>query len=154
VFVDVLPGTFNMDPKRMEAAITDRTRAILCVHQVGMPCDMPAIMSIARQHGLKVVEDAACAAGSEIRVDGVWQKIGQPHGDIACFSFHPRKLLTTGDGGMLTTANAEWDTQFRLWRQHSMGVPDTVRHGTNQVIFETYHELGYNYRLTDLQASV
>ena len=65
----------------------------------------------------------------QIRVDGVWQKIGQPHGDIACFSFHPRKLLTTGDGGMLTTANPEYDRLFRLWRQHSMDVSDSARQG-------------------------
>ena len=154
VFVDIDPATFNMDPTRIEAAISPRTRAILCVHQIGMPCDMPAIVSIARRHGLRVVEDAACAAGSQIRVDGEWERIGKPHGDVACFSFHPRKLLTTGDGGMLTTANAEYDRLFRLWRQHSMGVSDTQRHASNQVIFEEYAELGFNYRMTDLQAAV
>ena len=83
-----------------------------------------------------------------------WEKIGRPHGDVACFSFHPRKLLTTGDGGMLTTADPELDKKFRLWRQHSMSVPDTVRHKTNKVIFESYPELGYNYRMTDIQAAV
>lgn len=154
VFVDVDPGTFNLDPALMEPAITGRTRAILAVHQIGMPCDMPAIMAVARQHHLPVVEDAACAVGSEIQVDERWEKVGRPHGDIACFSFHPRKLLTTGDGGMLTTANPAWDTQFRLWRQHAMGVPDTVRHGANQVIFESYAEVGFNYRMTDIQAAV
>ncbi len=75
-----------------------------------------------------MIEDAACATGSEILWNGHWEKIGKPHGDIACFSFHPRKVITTGDGGMLTTANPEWDRQFRLWRQHGMSVPDTVRH--------------------------
>lgn len=154
VFVDIDPDTFNMAPTLIERAITPRTRAILCVHQMGMPCDLESIVDIARGHGLPVVEDAACATGSEILWKGQWERIGKPHGDIACFSFHPRKLLTTGDGGMLTTANAEWDRQFRLWRQHSMGIPDTVRHGTKQVIVETYDELGYNYRLTDLQAAV
>lgn len=154
VFIDVDRGTFNLNPALIEPAITERTRAILAVHQIGMPCDMPAIMAVARRHHLPVVEDAACAVGSEIQVDGRWEKIGQPHGDIACFSFHPRKLLTTGDGGMLTTANPTWDQQFRLWRQHAMGVPDTVRHGANQVIFESYEEVGFNYRMTDIQAAV
>jgi dTDP-4-amino-4,6-dideoxygalactose transaminase len=154
VFVDVDRDTFNMVPELIEAAITSRTRAILCVHQIGMPCDMPAIVAIARRHGLPVIEDAACAAGSEILVKGEWQKIGAPHGDIACFSFHPRKLLTTGDGGMLTTANAEYDRLFRLWRQHSMGVSDTQRHTASEVIFEEYAEMGFNYRMTDLQAAV
>jgi perosamine synthetase len=154
VFVDIDPDTFNMDPACIEAAISPRTRAILCVHQIGMPCDVPAILAIARRHDLRVIEDAACATGSEILVDGDWQKIGQPHGDVACFSFHPRKLLTTGDGGMLTTTNPEYDRLFRLWRQHSMGVSDTQRHAATQVIFEEYAELGFNYRMTDLQAAV
>jgi perosamine synthetase len=154
VFVDIQPQTFNIDPALIERVISERTRAILCVHQIGMPCDLSAILKIARRHSLPVVEDAACAIGSEILWDGKWEKIGKPHGDIACFSFHPRKLVSTGDGGMLTTANPEYDKQFRLWRQHGMSVSDTIRHGSNQVIFETYTELGYNYRLTDIQAAI
>jgi perosamine synthetase len=154
VFVDIQPGTFNMDPSLIEAAIGQRTKAILCVHQIGMPCDLPAILKIARHHNLPLIEDAACAIGSEIFFNGAWEKIGKPHGDIACFSFHPRKVISTGDGGMLTTSNAEWDARFRLGRQHGMSVPDTVRHGANKVIFESYPELGYNYRMTDIQAAV
>ena len=154
VFVDIQPGTFNLDPALIERAITPRTRAIMPVHQVGMPCDLAAILGIARGHGLKVVEDAACATASEIQWNGAWERIGRPHADIACFSFHPRKLLTTGDGGMITTANPQWDRQFRLWRQHGMSVPDTVRHGSRQVIFESYPVIGYNYRMTDIQAAV
>jgi dTDP-4-amino-4,6-dideoxygalactose transaminase len=154
VFVDIQPETFNLDPERIEDAITPRTRAIVCVHQVGMPCDLTAILDVARRHRLKVIEDAACAVGSEIRIDGGWEKIGKPRGDVACFSFHPRKLLTTGDGGMLTTADANLDRQFRLWRQHSMGVSDAARHASSDVIFEEYAELGFNYRLTDIQAAV
>jgi perosamine synthetase len=134
--------------------VSDRTRAILVVHQMGMPCDLKAIVEVARRYNLPVIEDAACAIGSEILWEGQWEKIGKPHGDIACFSFHPRKVITTGDGGMLTTSNPEWDKQFRLWRQHGMSVPDTVRHGAKQVIFETYPMLGYNYRMTDIQAAV
>ena len=101
-----------------------------------------------------MIEDAACAIGSEIAHDGQFEKIGKPHADIACFSFHPRKVMSTGDGGMLTTANADWDKKFRLLRQHGMSVPDTVRHGSPQVIFEEHSLLGYNYRMTDIQAAV
>lgn len=154
VFVDIEPDTFNMHAAGVEAAITARTRAILAVHQMGMPCDLAAIAAVARRHQLPLIEDAACAVGSEIRWQGGWERIGKPHGDIACFSFHPRKLLTTGDGGMLTTARTEWNTQFRLWRQHSMSVPDTVRHQAQQVVFETHQELGFNYRMTDIQAAI
>lgn len=154
VFVDIQPATFNIDPDRLAAALSKRTRAILCVHQMGMPCDMVAIVAFAREHMLPVIEDAACAIGSAIRWRGAWEPIGKPHGDIACFSFHPRKVITTGDGGMLTTNNADWDMLFRRWRQHSMSVPDTVRHGAREVIFETYPALGYNYRMTDIQAAV
>ena len=154
VFVDVAPATYNIDPSAIEAAITPRTRAILCVHQMGMPCDMKSVMEIARKHDLRVVEDAACAIGSEISINGQWQKIGRPTGDIVCFSFHPRKVMSTGDGGMLTTDNPKWDARFRLLRQHGMSVPDTVRHASPQVIFESHPEIGYNYRMTDIQAAV
>jgi dTDP-4-amino-4,6-dideoxygalactose transaminase len=154
VFVDIQPTTFNMDPAKIESAIGGRTKAILCVHQMGMPCDLKAILGIARPRSLPVIEDAACAIGSEILWDGRWERIGKPHADVACFSFHPRKIVTTGDGGMLTTSNPDWDRQFRLWRQHGMSVPDTVRHAAPQVIFESYTEPGYNYRMTDLQAAV
>ena len=154
VFVDIDPATFNIDPRKIEPAISEFTRAILCVHQMGMPCDLNAVIAIARQHHLPVVEDAACAIGSEILWQAQWEKIGKPHGDVACFSFHPRKLLTTGDGGMLTTADPEFDRKFRLWRQHGMNVPDTVRHSSREVVFESYPELGFNYRLTDIQAAI
>jgi dTDP-4-amino-4,6-dideoxygalactose transaminase len=154
VFVDIGPGTFNIDPLRIEAAISPRTKAILCVHQMGMPCDLSRILAIARCHNLPAIEDAACAIGSEILGQSGWERIGRPHGDIACFSFHPRKLVTTGDGGMLTTGSPEYDAKFRLWRQHGMSVPDSVRHSANDVIFEAYEELGFNYRLTDIQAAI
>jgi perosamine synthetase len=154
VFVDIEPGTYNMDPALVEAAITPGTRAILCVHQLGMPCDLARIVEIGRRRGIPVIEDAACASGSEILWNGRWEKIGKPHGDIACFSFHPRKVITTGDGGMITTRNPEFDAKFRLWRQHSMSVPDTVRHGAREVIFESYPEIGFNFRMTDMQAAV
>jgi perosamine synthetase len=154
VFVDIEPDTYNIDPSRIQAAITERSRAILCVHQVGMPCNLAEILEIGRRHRLPVVEDAACAIGSEILWKESWERIGKPHGDIACFSFHPRKLITTGEGGMLTTSNPEYDRQFRLWRQHGMSVTDTVRHGSKEVVFESYPVIGFNYRMTDMQAAV
>ena len=154
VFIDVDPATHNMDPALIEAAITPKTRAILLVHQMGMPADLSAIVAIGKKHKLPVIEDAACAAGSEILWEGQWEKIGRVRGDVAVFSFHPRKIMSTGDGGMLTTPHADWNARFKLLRQHGMSVPDTVRHGSNQVIFETHPVLGYNYRMTDIQAAV
>jgi dTDP-4-amino-4,6-dideoxygalactose transaminase len=154
VFVDIERATYNLDPRGLGAALSPRTKAILAVHQIGLPCDLRAIQDFARPRGLPVVEDAACAVGGEILWDGRWERIGRPHGDIACFSFHPRKLVTTGDGGMITTANAEWDRRFRLWRQHGMSVPDAVRHGSREVVFEEYLEVGFNYRMTDVQAAM
>ncbi|WP_127025479.1 aminotransferase class I/II-fold pyridoxal phosphate-dependent enzyme, partial [Chroococcidiopsis cubana] len=95
VFVDIEPHTYNINPTLIEAVVSDRTRAILVVHQMGMPCDLKAIVEVARRYNLPVIEDAACAIGSEILWEGQWEKIGKPHGDIACFSFHPRKVITT-----------------------------------------------------------
>lgn len=154
VFVDVEPDTSNMDPALVEDAITPRTKAILCVHQLGMPCDLRRIVEIGRRRRVPVVEDAACAIGSEIDWQGRWERIGRPHGDVACFSFHPRKLLSTGDGGMLTTHDAALDRRFALLRQHGMSVPDTVRHASAHVIFEEYPVVGFNYRMTDIQAAI
>lgn len=138
VFVDIDPATYNIDPARVEAAIGPRTRAILCVHQMGMPCDLRALGAISKRRGLALVEDAACAAGSELREGDAWQRIGRPHGDVACFSFHPRKLITTGDGGMITTRDPEIDARVRAWRSH----------GSRDGVY------GFNYRMTDLQAAI
>jgi perosamine synthetase len=133
-----------------------RVAAILPVHQMGIPCDIGKIVAIGREFGIPVVEDGACAIGSEVSFEGgvTWEKIGRPHGDIACFSFHPRKILTTGDGGMITTNNPDFDVKCKLLRQHGMNVPDTVRHGSREVIFENYVTTGFNYRMTDIQAAV
>lgn len=154
VFCDVEEDTFGMDPRALERAITPKTRAIMCVHQIGMPCDLPGILEVAARHGVPVIEDAACAIGSEITIGGKLERVGKPHGLIACFSLHPRKIVTTGDGGMLTTADPELAKRFKLLRQHAMSVPDTVRHHSDRVIFEEYTEPAFNYRMTDLQASV
>jgi dTDP-4-amino-4,6-dideoxygalactose transaminase len=154
IFVDIDPRTYNLDPQQVAGAVTPRTRVILAIHQMGMPCDLPSLLGVAKRHGIALIEDAAGAAGSEIRIDGQWQPIGRPLGDVACFSFHPRKVITTGDGGMLTTSNAEFDNTFRLLRHHGMSVPDTVRHGSPQVLLEDYLAIGYNYRMTDIQAAI
>jgi dTDP-4-amino-4,6-dideoxygalactose transaminase len=154
IFVDIDPDVYNIDPDRVSEAISPRTRAIIAVHQMGMPCDLAALTALAARYSVALIEDAACAAGSQIRMNDRWERIGKPHGLIACFSFHPRKVITTGEGGMLTTADAELDRKFRLLRQHGMSVPDTVRHGSPQVIFEDYLMVGFNYRMTDVQAAV
>lgn len=154
MFVDVDPITFNMDAELIAAAVSPRTRAILCVHQIGMPCDLARIIPIARNHGLVVIEDAACAAGSEIEWNGKFQPIGAPHADVACFSFHPRKVITTGEGGMLTTRREDWDRNFRALRQHGMSMSTSERHQSSKVVFETYKQAGFNYCITDIQAAV
>lgn len=154
VFVDIDPTTYNLDPERVAEAVTERTRAILAIHQMGMPCDLNALTALAIRHNVALIEDAACAAGSHVRINGEWEPIGKPRGHIACFSFHPRKVITTGEGGILTTSDPDLDRKFRLHRQHGMSVPDTVRHGSQQVVFEDYLVLGFNYRMTDVQAAV
>lgn len=154
VFVDVELGSGNLDPDQVAAALGPRSRAILAVHQVGMPADLGRLLALADRHGLALIEDAACAVGSEIEWQGAWQRIGRPHGRVACFSFHPRKLLTTGDGGMLTTADPALDEAFRRLRQHGMTVSDRDRHAAGTVVQERYDRVGFNYRLTDIQAAV
>jgi len=149
VFADVDPDTFNLDPQAAAALITPRTKAILVVHQVGLPADIDAFVALGREHGVKILEDAACAIGSRYR--------GKPiggHTEMACFSFHPRKVLTTGDGGIITTNSAEHAARLRLLRQHGMSIPDTVRHEAQRVMIEEYLTVGYNYRMTDIQAAV
>jgi len=133
-----------------------RLAAILVVHQLGMPCDLANLLRLARQYDIPLIEDAACATGSLTSLDQgrTWQAIGRPHGSAACFSFHPRKVLTTGDGGMLTTADAGMDRAYRLLRQHGMSISDKARHDSNRVLVEDYEITAFNYRLTDLQAAV
>src|SRR5690606_20913759 len=120
LFIDVDERTFGMCPKSLEAHLTPRTKAILCVHQLGFPCDVGAILDIARRRNLPVIEDAACAIGSELLIDGAFQRIGRPHGLVSGFSFHPRKIVTTGDGGMLTTTDPSLAARLRKLRQHAM----------------------------------
>ncbi len=154
VFVDVEHDSHNIDPALVEKAITPATKAILAVHQVGLPCDLAHLLAVADGNDLPLVEDAACAIGSEILWNDKWEPIGRPHGRVACFSFHPRKVISTGDGGMITTNDPEIDAQVRLLRQHGMSVNDLERHRSGSVVFEEHSVLGYNYRMTDIQAAV
>ena len=149
VFAEVDPETYNLDVSDVEARITPKTKAILLVHQIGMPGDIDAFAALAKKHQLKLIEDAACAAGSSYKGN----KIGS-HSELVCFSFHPRKVISTGDGGMITTNREDFYQRLKLLRQHGMSVNDRVRHESKQVIFEDHIEVGYNYRLTDIQAAV
>ena len=142
VFVDIERSTYNIDVALVDAAIGPRTRAVLAVHQMGMPCAVVTLAQLCRDRGVAFVEDAACALGSEVEVGASWQKIGRPHGALACFSFHPRKILTTGDGGMITTNDAGLDARVRRLRQHGADPRGT------------FIESAPNYRMTDLQAAV
>ena len=141
VFVDIDPQTFNLDPQWLDAAIGPRTRAVLVAHQLGMPCDLDAVAAICAARGVVLVEDAACALGSEHLSRGAWSRIGG-RGTLACFSFHPRKILTTGDGGAVTTNDAALDARVRRLRQHGMDPRGT------------FVESAPNYRMTDLAAAV
>jgi dTDP-4-amino-4,6-dideoxygalactose transaminase len=154
VFVDIDPATLNLDPSLLDEAIGPRTRAILCAHQLGLPADLASILQSGRRHKLAVVEDAACAVGSEILRQGVWQRIGAPHGEVACFSFHGRKVLTTGEGGMVTTRSSELDREVRALCSHGVTVSAADRHTSRKVVFEQYSVLGYNYRMSDVQAAI
>ncbi len=150
IFGDIDRDTYNLDPARLEEVISPRTKAILVVHQIGLPAAMHEILAVASKHGLPVIEDAACAIGSEF--DG--HVIGAPLGTMACFSFHPRKILTTGEGGMITTSDPVVADRLRRLRQHAMSLSDVARHNAKQIATETYDEVGFNFRMTDMQAAI
>ncbi|MBK9355689.1 MAG: DegT/DnrJ/EryC1/StrS family aminotransferase [Bacteroidetes bacterium] len=149
VFAEVNPITYNIDVDDVRKKITSKTKAILIVHQIGMPADIDAFKDLCNEKNLVLIEDAACAAGSSYKGN----KIGS-HSDLVCFSFHPRKVITTGDGGMITTNNEAYRDRIKLLRQHAMSINDRIRHESDKVIFEDHVELGYNYRMTDIQAAV
>jgi perosamine synthetase len=149
VFAEVNPVTYNLDVNDTEKYITSKTKAILIVHQIGMPADIDAFQILCKKHNIKLIEDAACAVGSAYK----GAKIGS-HSELVCFSFHPRKVISTGDGGMITTNREDYYERMKLLRQHGMSVNDRVRHESKQVMFEDHLEVGYNYRLTDIQAAV
>ncbi|MBK8551388.1 MAG: DegT/DnrJ/EryC1/StrS family aminotransferase [Ignavibacteria bacterium] len=149
VFAEVESETYNIDLSHAEKLITDKTKAILIVHQIGMPADIDAFRTLCKKHNLKLIEDAACATGSAYK----GKKIGS-HSELVCFSFHPRKVITTGEGGMITTSNEAHYKRLKLLRQHGMSVSDRVRHQSDKIIFEDHTEIGYNYRMTDFQAAI
>lgn len=149
IFAEVTVADYNMDASHAESLINECTKAILVVHQMGAPADIDEFRRLCGQHNLKLIEDAACAIGSKYK--GV--RIGT-HSDLVCFSFHPRKLITTGDGGMITTSNTEYYERLRHLRQHGMSVNDRMRHEAKSIVLEEYLEVGYNYRMTDIQAAV
>jgi dTDP-4-amino-4,6-dideoxygalactose transaminase len=149
VFADVDEATQNLTPATVEPCLTERTRAVILVDQAGVPADLDAMRALCEPRGITVVEDAACAVGSTYA--------GEPVGaraDLAAFSFHPRKLLTTGEGGMLVTPSCDVAARLRRLREHGMDVSAAARHASHQPMIEHYVELGFNFRMTDIQAAI
>lgn len=149
VFVDVDSRTFNMDPAALETALSPRTRAIMVVHLFGLVADMDPIMAIARERGIPVIEDAACAVGS--RLNG--QHAGT-FGDFGAFSFHARKVVTTGEGGMLTVSDDDRAELASIMRSHGGQISDLERHRMGSFALPEHEVVGFNYRMTDLQAAL
>ncbi len=149
VFCEVDPRTFNADPADIEKRITKKTKALMPVDQIGLGCDIDAINDIAKRHGIDVVEDAAPTIGGSYKGRRVGSNAHQ-----TVFSFHPRKVITTGEGGMITTDDDALADKARKLRAHAMSVSDLDRHKADRPILEEYHELGFNYRMTDIQASI
>lgn len=149
VFVDIDRRTYNIDPALIEAAITPRTVAIMPVDQIGLAADIPAVRAIAGRHGLKLIEDAAPSLGATLGEGRVGSM-----SDFTCFSFHPRKSITTGEGGIVTTDDDDAAALMRRVRSHAASVSDLARHQSGTTDIEAYYELGYNYRMTDIQAAI
>ena len=149
VFADVDATSLNVTPGTIAAALTPATRAVIAVHQAGMPADIDAIHALCDPRGIAVVEDAACAIGSTYR--------GAPiggHSDLVAFSFHPRKILTTGEGGMVATGRDDLAQRMRRLREHGMSASSAARHNASSPVAERYAEPGFNFRMTDIQAAV
>ncbi|RKN58981.1 DegT/DnrJ/EryC1/StrS family aminotransferase [Micromonospora costi] len=149
VFADVDLATGNVTVATVDAVRTPRTRAVVAVHQGGVPFDVAALRDAAGRWSVSLVEDAACAAGSTA--------YGRPVGagsTISAWSFHPRKLLTTGEGGMVTVDDPQWAARLRRLREHGMNVSAADRHASTQPVLESYLETAFNYRMTDIQAAV
>lgn len=150
VFCDVDLRTFNVDTRQIEALITPRTVGIIPVHLFGLCADLDPILDVARKHRLWVVEDAACALGSRYR-----GRHAGTFGEMGCFSFHPRKSVTTGEGGMITTSREELDRASRSLRDHGASRSDLARHEeAGAFLLSDYDRLGFNYRLTDIQGAL
>lgn len=149
VFADVELATGNLTPATIERVKTDRTRAVVLVHQGGVPADVAAVRALCDPAGIAIVEDAACAIGATIGA----APIGA-HSDLVVFSFHPRKVITTGEGGMIMTGRDDWAARLRRLREHGMSVSAAERHASSTAVLEQYLEVGYNYRMTDVQAAI
>lgn len=150
VFCDIDPVTFNLDVAQLEEKITPRTRAILPVHLFGLSAEMDPLLEIARRHGLAVVEDAACGFGAEYH----GRHVGTL-GDTGCFSFHPRKAITTGEGGMITTNDPALAEKLRRLRDHGAAMSDLQRHlGARPYLLADHPDAGYNQRMTDIQGAL
>jgi perosamine synthetase len=149
VFADVDTATYNLDVADAARKITARTRAIMPVDQLGLPCDIDAFNDLARRHGLRVLDDAACAFGSRNRDRPVGSLA-----DITVFSLHARKVITTGEGGMIVTDDRAFAERLRSLRHQGMSLSDFARHNAAPTLFETYPEIGYNFRITDIQAGI
>lgn len=150
VFCDIDLETFNVDVERMAAAVTPRTRALAPVHLFGLPADMDGVLDLARARGLAVIEDAACGLGARHR----GRHVGTL-GDFGAFSFHPRKAITTGEGGVVVTADEERAALLRSLRDHGASRSDLDRHGSKAAfLLSRYEVLGFNYRLTDIQGAL
>lgn len=149
VFADVDADTFNLDVGHAETLVGSRTRALMVVHQIGLPAEIDRCEELARRRGLVVIEDAATALGARFRGESLGAR-----GNPTCYSFHPRKMITTGEGGMLVTANEQQAERARALRATGASISDLVRHQARGVLQQTYDEAGFNYRLTDMQAAV
>ena len=149
VFCEIDPRTYNADPSDIEKRITRRTKAIMPVDQIGLACDIGAINEIAKRHGVDLIEDAAPTIGGTYKGRRVGSNAHQ-----TVFSFHPRKVITTGEGGMILTDDDALADRARKLRAHGMSVSDLDRHKADRPIIEEYHDLGFNYRMTDIQASI
>ncbi|HEY6531319.1 MAG TPA: DegT/DnrJ/EryC1/StrS family aminotransferase [Acidimicrobiales bacterium] len=149
VFADVEPADGNLSAATIAPVVTPRTRAVLVVHQGGVPADLDGIHALCDPKGIAVVEDAACAIGSTHR-----GRLVGADSELVVFSFHPRKVVTTGEGGMITTSGTEAGTRLRRLREHGMSVSAADRHRMGGVVVEQYLETGFNYRMTDIQAAV
>jgi perosamine synthetase len=149
VFADVDVATQNLIPATVEPHLTSRTRAIILVDQAGVPADLDGIRALSDARGITVIEDAACAVGSSYR-----GRMAGATAELAAYSFHPRKLITTGEGGMVTTSDASVAARIRRLREHGMNVSAADRHRSRQPVIEHYTEVGFNFRMTDVQAAI